>query len=58
MRVAAYARYSTSLQSTASVEDQWRECRAYAERQGWQIVESYSDRAISGAVESSQASEA
>ncbi|WP_199436974.1 recombinase family protein, partial [Acidiphilium multivorum] len=49
MRVALYARYSTDLQSDASVEDQLRICRARAEREGWTVVESYSDRAISGA---------
>ena len=48
-RVALYARYSTDLQSDASVEDQLRLCRQRAEREGWTVVESYSDRAISGA---------
>ena len=48
-RVALYARYSTDLQSDASVEDQLRICRTRAEREGWTVVESYSDRAISGA---------
>jgi DNA invertase Pin-like site-specific DNA recombinase len=37
------------LQSDASVEDQLRICRARGEREGWTVVESYSDRAISGA---------
>uniref|UniRef100_UPI0011DDB2F6 recombinase family protein n=1 Tax=Acidiphilium multivorum TaxID=62140 RepID=UPI0011DDB2F6 len=49
VRVALYARYSTDLQSDASVEDQLRICRTRAEREGWTVVESYSDRAISGA---------
>ncbi|SDH76793.1 recombinase family protein [Roseospirillum parvum] len=49
LRVALYARYSSDLQSDASVEDQLRLCRARADSEGWQIVESYSDRAISGA---------
>lgn len=48
-RVALYARYSSDNQQEASVEDQLRLCRQYAERQGWTIVESYHDRAISGA---------
>lgn len=48
-RVALYARYSTDLQSDASIEDQLRLCRKRAEREGWTVVESYSDRAISGA---------
>ena len=49
MRVALYARYSTDLQREASIEDQLRLCRGHAERQGWTVVDSYSDRAISGA---------
>jgi site-specific DNA recombinase len=49
MRVALYARYSTDNQRDASISDQFRVCRAYAEKQGWQIVEEYSDHAISGA---------
>ena len=49
MRVALYARYSSDQQRAASIEDQFRLCRAYAERQGWAIVETYQDRAISGA---------
>lgn len=49
MRVALYARYSSDNQRDASIEDQLRICRTYAEQQGWTIVDSYSDRAISGA---------
>ncbi|WP_212376073.1 recombinase family protein [Acetobacter persici] len=48
MRVALYARYSSDNQRDASIEDQFRICRAHAEKNGWQIVASYSDRAISG----------
>jgi len=48
-KAAIYARYSSDNQREASIEDQFRLCREYAERQGWQVVESYSDRAISGA---------
>jgi len=48
-RVAFYARYSSDTQRDASVEDQFRLCRLYAEKQGWTVVETYSDRAISGA---------
>jgi len=48
-RVALYARYSTDLQSEASIEDQLRLCRDHAERQGWTVVDSYFDRAITGA---------
>ena len=49
MRVALYARYSSDQQRAASIEDQFRLCRAYAERQGWTIVGTYQDRAVSGA---------
>ena len=49
IRVVDYARYSTDLQRDASIEDQHRLCREHAERQGWTVVDSYSDRAISGA---------
>ena len=48
LRVAIYARYSTDMQSAASIDDQVRECRAYAESRGWTVVEVYSDAAISG----------
>ena len=48
-RVALYARYSSDLQRDASIEDQLRICREYATRQNWTVVDSYSDRAISGA---------
>jgi site-specific DNA recombinase len=48
-RVALYARYSSDNQRDASIEDQLRQCRERAGREGWTIVETYSDRAISGA---------
>jgi DNA invertase Pin-like site-specific DNA recombinase len=48
-RVVLYARYSSDLQRESSVEDQFRICREYAERQGWTIINSYSDKAVSGA---------
>ena len=47
--VALYARYSSDNQRDASIEDQLRLCRERAAREGWSIVESYSDRSISGA---------
>ncbi len=49
MKVALYARYSSDSQRDASIADQLRVCRAHAERQGWQIIEEYTDHAISGA---------
>ncbi|WEK50287.1 MAG: recombinase family protein [Candidatus Kaistia colombiensis] len=47
-RAAIYARYSTDQQSDRSIEDQERLCRDYAERKGYQVVETYADRAKSG----------
>ena len=47
--VALYARYSSDNQRDASIEDQLRLCREHAEREGWQILDSYSDRSVSGA---------
>jgi DNA invertase Pin-like site-specific DNA recombinase len=49
MRAVIYARYSTDLQSAASIEDQVRLCRERLERDGHDLVKIYSDRAISGA---------
>ena len=48
-RCAIYARFSTDRQSETSAEDQIRECRARADREGWTVVEVYTDLAISGA---------
>jgi len=48
-RVALYARYSSDNQSVASIEDQFRVCREHAGREGWKIVGTYHDAAISGA---------
>ena len=47
-RVALYARYSSDQQREASIDDQFRVCREYAEREGWEIVATYKDSAISG----------
>jgi hypothetical protein len=49
MKVAIYARYSSDNQRDASIADQFRVCREFAQRQGWQIVREYSDHAVSGA---------
>ena len=48
-RCAIYARFSSELQSVHSCEDQVALCRARAEREGWTVVEIYTDVAISGA---------
>ena len=49
IKVALCARYSSENQRDASIEDQLRLCRLHAEKQGWTVVDSYTDRAISGA---------
>ena len=49
MKVALYARYSSDSQRDASISDQLRICRAYAERQSWTVFEEYADHAVSGA---------
>jgi site-specific DNA recombinase len=49
VKVGIYARYSSDNQRDASIADQLRICRAFAERQGWTIGEEYSDHAVSGA---------
>src|SRR5207245_10764381 len=49
MKVAIYARYASDNQRDASIADQFRVCREFAQRQGWQIEREYSDHAVSGA---------
>lgn len=49
LRVALYARYSSDLQSAASIDDQLRLCHARAEREGWTVVAPFNDAAMSGA---------
>ena len=48
MRAAIYARYSSDLQSEASIEDQIRLCREHAAREDMNIVDEFTDYAISG----------
>ena len=48
MRAAIYARYSSDLQSEASIEDQVRLCRERGERDGHEIIQVFNDYAISG----------
>jgi site-specific DNA recombinase len=48
MRAVIYARYSTELQSPASIEDQIRVCRERIEQEKGTVVEIYADYAISG----------
>lgn len=49
MKAVIYARYSSDLQSAASIDDQIRVCKERIQREGWHLVRSYSDRAASGA---------
>ena len=49
LRAVIYARFSTDMQRDASIEDQIRSCREHAARQGLEVVDVYSDKAISGA---------
>ena len=50
LRCAAYARYSSDLQSPTSIEDQIRKCREYAVAHSFQFVDDYvyADQALSG----------
>ena len=49
MRAVIYARYSTDMQSDASIEDQIRICQERIEREGWTMQQCYTDHAVSGA---------
>ena len=48
-RVGIYTRFSSDLQREASNEDQQRLACEHARKQNYQVVEIYSDRAMSGA---------
>ena len=49
LRAVIYARYSTDLQREESIEDQVEVCRRFAQAHGWQVVNTYTDAALSGA---------
>jgi DNA invertase Pin-like site-specific DNA recombinase len=49
VRTLLYARYSSQLQNARSIEDQISLLRARADREGWPIVDVFTDYAISGA---------
>ena len=49
MKIAIYARYSSDNQRDASIADQLRVCREFAARQGWTVVQEFTDHGISGA---------
>ena len=48
MRAVIYARYSSSSQREASIEQQIEKCTDYAERNGLVIVKTYADKAMTG----------
>lgn len=48
MKAALYARFSSDLQRAASIEDQFRNCRKRADAEGWKIVATFADQAMSG----------
>src|SRR6476659_5839735 len=48
MRAVIYARYSSDLQSEASIEDQIRLCRERVQQENGTVVDVYADYAISG----------
>ncbi|PPQ32965.1 serine recombinase [Rhodopila globiformis] len=50
LRALIYARFSSDLQSPASIEDQLRLCRERAAAEGWDVVQTFADYAITGAI--------
>jgi site-specific DNA recombinase len=48
VRVAIYARFSSTVQREASISDQCRRAEARAAQEGWAVVARYSDEALSG----------
>lgn len=48
IRAGIYSRYSSSLQKETSIEDQNAMARRYCEQQGWEVVEVFEDREMSG----------
>jgi len=47
MNAVIYARYSSEKQQEISIEGQIRVCRDHCERSGWDVVDVYTDRALS-----------
>lgn len=47
-KAVIYARYSSDRQTEQSIEGQLRDCRAFADSEGIEIVDEYIDRAVSG----------
>lgn len=48
MNAVIYARFSSSAQREASIEQQVNVCTAFADRSGYNVIQTYADRAITG----------
>lgn len=48
MNAVIYARFSSSAQREASIEQQINVCTSYAQQNGYTILQTYSDRALTG----------
>jgi DNA invertase Pin-like site-specific DNA recombinase len=48
MNAVIYARFSSSAQREASIEQQINACMSYAESTGYSIIQTYADRALTG----------
>lgn len=48
LKAVIYTRYSSGSQREESIEGQVKECTAFAEKNGYTIIGTYADRAISG----------
>ena len=48
MTAVIYARYSSSSQREASIEEQVRICKQFADRNGYMVAHVYKDSAITG----------
>lgn len=47
MNAVIYARYSCDNQREESIEGQLRECKAFAEKNNYTLIDTYIDRAMS-----------
>ena len=48
MKVAIYARFSSSSQREASIDEQVKVCKDYAKKNDFEVVKTYSDSALTG----------
>jgi len=51
MKVAFFGRFSSDKQKDSSIDQQYRNCQKFAEREEWVISKRYEDRGISGTKE-------